>query len=417
MRVFPRDSDVGSTYRDLEIRIQIEDVEEENLWKLENYGPLASRGWTLQESVLPRRQLFYGTRQIYWRCSRGFECAEGLPPGNNRTPNDLYVNAARVLHCEALEPGKSGSDLGSGVLDSNDVGLGGNNECVLESQNEGVNTVIEDYYQLVQDYSCRRLTFASDKLPAFSGLAQGLCGAFDNSSLGSAAYLAGLWASDLHRGLTWHSEMRTCAHVPIYRAPSWSWASTDERVLFMLNPRQPTELDLRVLDYNISPHDPENLFGEIVDAELIVTGRTKLLERSRQVVETRGPDHSIGMCWFDDVETPGDDPKLAFSSLFRAVDGSGNEEQDYIISIRKEYGEEEAWDVDLSLISKQEYLVLLIHLYSDQGYHDGTVNARCLVVRPFREGDDIRYERVGHAGLDVKLNWIRSWSLMTLKLV
>jgi hypothetical protein len=269
----------------------------------------------------------------------------------------------------------------------------------------------------VQDYSHRRLTVASDKLPAFSGLAQGLRDAFDDSSPGSAAYLAGLWASNLHRGLTWHSEMLTCAHVPIYRAPSWSWASTDEPVLFTLDPHQPTEFDLHVLDYKISPHDPDNPFGEIVDADLIVTGRTKLLERSSQVVETRGSDRSIGVCWFDDVETPGDDPKLALSSLFRAVDGSGNEEQSYTISIRTQYGEEETWEVDLNSISEQEYLLLLIHLYRDQDYHEGTAKAHCLVVRPLREGDDVRYERVGYAGLNVKLDWIRSWNIMTLKLV
>ncbi|KAK0748975.1 hypothetical protein B0T18DRAFT_427185 [Schizothecium vesticola] len=45
---------------------QREDPNEECLRSLTNSAPLSFRGWTLQESALSLRTLFYGARQLYW---------------------------------------------------------------------------------------------------------------------------------------------------------------------------------------------------------------------------------------------------------------------------------------------------------------------------------------------------------------
>ena len=58
-----------------------EDFDEENLNRLDSAGPLSSRGWCLQKSVLSPRQLYYGQDQIYWRCPAGYEAADGTSVG------------------------------------------------------------------------------------------------------------------------------------------------------------------------------------------------------------------------------------------------------------------------------------------------------------------------------------------------
>ncbi|KAJ5087746.1 HET-domain-containing protein [Penicillium angulare] len=99
----------------------------------------------------------------------------------------------------------------------------------------------------IQDYSSRKLTVPDDKLTALSGVAQMI--AINTKD----TYYAGLWKSHLPEDLAWRvyprDESRALveegfAHetfgdvypviVPShYRAPSWSWASLDARILFV----------------------------------------------------------------------------------------------------------------------------------------------------------------------------------------
>ncbi|KAI3331536.1 hypothetical protein HD806DRAFT_529322 [Xylariaceae sp. AK1471] len=167
---------------------------------------------------------------------------------------------------------------------------------------------MEDYYLLAQESSHRRLTVASDKLLAFLGLARGLRRAFNDFSpsadsgtnSSSAVYLAGLWALDIYRGLTWYKGIAMCAHVPVYRA------SSDERVLFSRGQPKHTLFNLGLLDYKIEPRDSGNPFGKIAYVELVVCGRITRLRRSRQVFEIHVPGDGIVGCDFDVFETPED---------------------------------------------------------------------------------------------------------------
>lgn len=79
------------------------------------------------------------------------------------------------------------------------------------------------WYAMVENYTKRKLSHPSDKLPAISGLAE----AFEEAS-GITGYVAGLWEEDLIEGLLWSvaSEDDTTSVVET-RPPSWSWASVD----------------------------------------------------------------------------------------------------------------------------------------------------------------------------------------------
>lgn len=170
------------------------DVEVEILASLDLSGPLSSRAWTFQESAMSSRMLYYGHRQIYWRCSAGFQCVEDIPHGRGH-PEFLYAAGSAVL-CHTRDDFRTGS-------------VGTNTPTDLESE-----AIFEDYYRMVQDYSGRKLTFDSDKLPAFSGLAICIQPAVKSQ------YLAGLWLCDVPRGLFWAREFIACQHISQYRAPS-----------------------------------------------------------------------------------------------------------------------------------------------------------------------------------------------------
>jgi hypothetical protein len=84
--------------------------------------------------------------------------------------------------------------------------------------------IMVTWYRLVTQYTKRALTKQSDRLPAIAGVA---------SLLGAAtgySYLAGIWKEDM-QGLLWFTVSKN-QRSHAYLAPSWSWASTTDRVSF-----------------------------------------------------------------------------------------------------------------------------------------------------------------------------------------
>jgi hypothetical protein len=88
------------------------------------------------------------------------------------------------------------------------------------------------WYRIVNDFSRRHLTFASDRLPAIAGIA-----AIFGDSL-KDEYLWGLWKNDLHEGLVYHQlDYANTQSEPFQEptwqdAPSWSWATLEQPVMW-----------------------------------------------------------------------------------------------------------------------------------------------------------------------------------------
>lgn len=173
----------------------------EDLGMLHNQGPLQSRGWTLQEFVLSPRHLFYGAHQIYWKCAAGeypglaediftpFTRLGALPTGLHTFVPVIFNFHKEVHHLIGLT--SPSHALGYLNVDGSTRGLRFPHNsyddvaAVLSSglrsddEQEPVpspDVILQEYYRLITAYSERNLTVASDKLPAFSGLAQGLHG-------------------------------------------------------------------------------------------------------------------------------------------------------------------------------------------------------------------------------------------------
>ncbi|KAF1960170.1 HET-domain-containing protein [Byssothecium circinans] len=229
------------------------DKRENMLFDLWEHSPLTSRGWTLQEFVLSPRHIFYGRRQIFWQCPEGFKPADGEI--YDSMPVE-HTELSRILHSEKL--------------------------LNMPSEKPDREKVLKTYYGLVQEYCKRQLTHTSDKLPAFSGIATNL-----HPVLGGE-YLAGLWTSDLTRGLLWRqgysvkqsdaagSSVREFNGPPEFRkdstAPSWSWAAAPGIVGYDHLDLPPSPWQIRYLHHKVVPIHRANPFGQVKSARIVVEG-------------------------------------------------------------------------------------------------------------------------------------------------
>lgn len=233
--------------------------------------PLHARGWSLQERILAPRILHFGQRELLWECVSKF-CAEDcgladLDPGDEGL--EFLTRSASMRFIWPLRQ-----------------------SLEQERQEGSFIKRLTAFYSCVKDFTNRKLTYRTDKLPALSGLAS----AFHTPELG--AYLAGLWEKDLMYGLNWGPQ----GHIPEddthdsgeYIAPSWSWASMlgccaldDIRDEIFCRP----ELAVNFQHFNVlfsSTLTPQLLshhiklatsdpYGRISDASITLRGHTRLV--------------------------------------------------------------------------------------------------------------------------------------------
>ncbi|KAF2471655.1 HET-domain-containing protein, partial [Lindgomyces ingoldianus] len=127
------------------------------------------RAWTMQERFLARCVIHFSKHQIYWECH-----------AHNEDPAE-EIGGPSFMH-----------------------------------------ELYTWWYIIAAQYSSRKLTYASDKLPALSGIAAEMLSLA--SPHVSDRYLCGIWEEDLAHGLLWrYSETRNHMCHPS-RTPSWSWA-------------------------------------------------------------------------------------------------------------------------------------------------------------------------------------------------
>ncbi|XXH02799.1 hypothetical protein Hte_009186 [Hypoxylon texense] len=147
-------------------------------------GPLSTRAWTFQEEKLSARILRFSATELSYECRRGVACECDMHGAD-------YDNAPAVpglppLHGLAIT---EKTDVDAGEAEGLEAGRPQQPPLHLDPFLAWQNRVAE--------YSRRRLTFASDKLPALAGLAA-VCHAITKS-----AYLGGLWKDHLLLDLLW----------------------------------------------------------------------------------------------------------------------------------------------------------------------------------------------------------------------
>jgi hypothetical protein len=165
---------------------------------------LATRAWTLQEKQLARRTLHFASDQV------SFECKESIEFETQRPSEKVGPEAVSFQSLYWSLLAFRGNPMASKLL--------------LPS------LVMQNWCSVVEDYTTRKLTVESDKLPALEGLANYI------AELTADQYCFGLWRASLDREMMW----RTAPYTDVNerrgrvrgRAPTWSWASMDGRVYF-----------------------------------------------------------------------------------------------------------------------------------------------------------------------------------------
>ena len=161
---------------------------------------------------------------------------------------------------------------------------------------------------IVELYTARALTVSEDKLPALAALAT------VSSPVLGPTYLAGIWESALPKALLWipdseypDAEFRSFASGHLdrvarrkktYRAPTWSWASTDSLVTYPDDILEGSDI-CKVVECKTIPKDPLLPFGEVTSGYIKIRGRI----RQRYL---RPPNVPKGLVFWPDCESPAD---------------------------------------------------------------------------------------------------------------
>ena len=157
-------------------------------------SPLSRRAWVLQERLLSPRILQYTKTQLFWECRESKAC-ESSPhpyPKIHRDPFDSprYLKSRPELDGLDVEP------------------------------------LHRNWSKIIENYTDTLMTKLEDKLVAISGLARQVY------NITKDKYCAGIWREDLVMQLLWRLQ-RPQYNIDLpYRAPSWSWASTEGKVEF-----------------------------------------------------------------------------------------------------------------------------------------------------------------------------------------
>lgn len=235
------------------------DSTREDLRHLLYKGPLANRGWTLQEEVLCPRTLYYGHQQLHWQCLHQYSSGDGI--------HDYDMHRQRALRYERIKD-RIFKQTHSPDQDPHDP--------------KDVDQILLEYHgEMVADYCTRSLTYAADKFPAFSGIASLVHGELKHGGYLNTVYLAGIWSSHLREGFLWHYGKKAASspppnpHIdppPAYIAPSWSWASVYGKIENLFTKYlTPTHLDPILCSHNVVLAST-NPYGAITSAELLIQG-------------------------------------------------------------------------------------------------------------------------------------------------
>ncbi|CAK7232355.1 hypothetical protein SCUCBS95973_008232 [Sporothrix curviconia] len=401
----------------------------ENLRQLTETAPLSKRGWCLQELVFASRILFYGRDQIYWFCPQGgYKSAEALPDGI-LYPHNKYPSISSFYYAQ-----------NQGTMTKIDV-------------SSTVEHILTDFYHFIEFYAQRRLTFGIDKFPAVTSFAQNVHAALKRHSSGFE-YMAGVWSGDFRRGLLFCPQRMHAPHVLqanekdcLYRAPSWSWAVTDTPIVFLAaqTPRTavPSPLNLQLISWGSVLRDPNNPFGSVDDAHIVVKGRVCTLRRSAKHfvgAYTWDKDDEQGTAWFDDQPRVEGSKELVDTKNGNCIVFDG-EDDTFLCTYYapgNSNGTKATANPDVSNYEAQEYKILMVDLGrqdedkvgggEDEDEHEDTDEddwdmterlIHCLILRhnPSPAADNI-YERVGCAILEWKIRKrVDYWQEETLKLV
>lgn len=184
-------------------------------------GPLNQRAWVLQERLLSSRILHFGGQQMMWQCQTK-TLAEGFCDTDSALEEQIPGTIESMLRTEFHAITQHSFNAESDFSQAESVESIPRSLAASDKIYPMQDDIYGQWYHLIGIYARLKLTKGTDKLPAIAGIAQQV------QLHTSDTYLAGLWKSDIQRGLQWWcSPAAAMEKPPVPRAPSWSWAALD----------------------------------------------------------------------------------------------------------------------------------------------------------------------------------------------
>ncbi|KAL0959231.1 hypothetical protein HGRIS_014507 [Hohenbuehelia grisea] len=195
-----------------------------------DFDPTHTRGWCLQEWLLSSRALVYTSRTLQYHCQTTTENIDG-----SRWESQRFPAIPKRVH-------------------------------YLENNAE---QILQAWQDVVEEFTRRAITIPSDKLVAFSGIAE------EFYKLRGSRYYAGLWEDRLVLDLLWETKPENPAYPEKYRAPSWSWAALDSEIQYhdiVYNFKSTPENTVycKVLSCDVCLVNETLPFGEVASGSLVL---------------------------------------------------------------------------------------------------------------------------------------------------
>ncbi|KAH7137512.1 heterokaryon incompatibility protein-domain-containing protein [Dactylonectria estremocensis] len=213
----------------------------------EEEGKLFTRAWAWQEAAISTRTIYFTPSELIWECLKQVSPQRYIPDlaasdrlGFSKVLSSLRFNMLPSNFDPAVYPEAHNLlDNDSDTSSSSDISISapsprfvsevsrpcssGSSSGSSSSDTDMMNYIWDMWDDLVAYYSRRQLTFATDKLPALSGVASRV------HKVTQSRYLAGMWEENLALNLCWTRVdigAQDLMSLPMaYVAPSWSWAS------------------------------------------------------------------------------------------------------------------------------------------------------------------------------------------------
>jgi hypothetical protein len=125
------------------------------------------------------------------------------------------------------------------------------------------------WHEMVEEYTMLHLTYASDLLPALSGVVKQM------GEFRQGRYLAGLWEDNLVMDLIWKTPLsQHPKRAKPWRAPTWSWASVESPISYrrLLNFDRITYCQIVKAE---TQHATSDSTGRVLSGTIKILGRLK----------------------------------------------------------------------------------------------------------------------------------------------
>ncbi|KAL4260578.1 hypothetical protein AB1N83_008981 [Pleurotus pulmonarius] len=208
--------------------------------------PIHDRGWCLQEYFLSPRALVYTSRTLQYHCQMVKQDVGAIR--NNSDSERFFVHPKGLYNHSEID------------WRSPDFLQGG------PEWDQYMANVLSLWGIVLQEYSRRCISYPSDKLMAFAGVAERF------QALRKSQYYAGLWEDTLILDLLWETLDERGSYPSEYRGPSWSWAALDNEVqAYYTTPLKGMKY-CKVVRCVVHLADESVPFGAVKSAELVLEG-------------------------------------------------------------------------------------------------------------------------------------------------